>query len=284
MTVETKTNIEDLVTYGYADNAGIKIHYASLGSGPFVLFLHGFPDFWYTWRQQLPALSQDCQTVAIDLRGYNLSDKPEGSENYQMKALISDVHAVLRHFGQRSATIVGHDWGGAIAWATAIYLPRLVERLIVLNSLHPLAMLRALATDPAQRKASEYAKLFKLSGAHRKVKVDDLLKWVTDPEAKAKYTEAFNHTSIEAALSYYQNYPDEPFDREEPQLPRIKCPVLQIFGLKDEYILPSGLRGTWELIDNEYTLVTIPGAGHFVQQDAAETVTSHIGNWLKAKR
>jgi epoxide hydrolase 4 len=281
MTVETKSNIEALVEHGYADNGGVKIHYVSIGSGPLVLFLHGFPDFWYTWRHQLAELSKDFHAVAIDLRGYNLSDKPKGREHYQMKALISDVYAVLRHFGTKSATIVGHDWGGAIAWATAMFLPRVVQRLIVLNSLHPANMRRELAHNPAQRKASDYAKNFNIEGAHKMVKVDDLVKWVTDPEEKLKYIEAHNRSDIEAMLSYYQNFPQEPFAEEEPQLPKIKCPVLQIFGLQDEYLLQTGLKGTWELIDNEFTLVTIPGAGHFVQHDAPAIVTKTIDNWLK---
>jgi epoxide hydrolase 4 len=154
--------------------------------------------------------------------------------------------------------------------------------LIVLNSLHPTNMRRELAHNPEQRKASDYAKNFNIEGAHLMVKVDDLVKWVTDPDEKVKYIEAHNRSDIEAMLSYYQNFPQEPFAEEEPQLPKIKCPVLQIYGLQDEYLLQTGLKGTWELIDNEFTLVTVPGAGHFVQQDAPAIVTKTMDNWLKA--
>ncbi len=281
MTVEARQGIEHLVEQGYVDNGGVKIHFASLGNGPLLLFLHGFPDYWYTWNQQMRALSQGFQTVAIDLRGYHLSDKPKGRQHYQMKELISDVIAVLRHFGKDKAPIIGHDWGGAIAWATAMFVPQAVERLVVLNALHPTTLRRELINNPAQRKASEYAKNFKQEGAHQLIKVDDLAKWVTDPQLKEKYIEAHSHSDIEAMLSYYQNYPDEPFDQDLSVLPKIKSPVLHIFGLQDEYLLKEGLDGTWDLVDNTYTLVTIPSAGHFVQHDAPDLVSQVIGNWLR---
>jgi pimeloyl-ACP methyl ester carboxylesterase len=281
MKSEIEQDVEQLAEQGFIDNASVKIHYATLGTGPLMLFVHGFPDYWYTWNEQMLAFSEHFQTVSIDLRGYNLSDKPNGREHYQMRALIADVAATLRHFGKNKATIVGHDWGGAIAWATAMFAPELVERLVILNMLHPGALRRELIGNPLQRKASEYAKNFKREGFHRFVKVDDLVKWVNDPRRKEKYIAAMNRSDIEAMLSYYQNFPDEPFDQEAPAYPKIKCPVLQIFGLNDQHILKEGLAGTCDFVDNIYTLVTIPGAGHFVQQDASEMVTMTILNWLR---
>ena len=94
----------------------MKIHYASLGEGPLVVMIHGFPDFWYTWRDQMQALADGFRVVALDLRGYNLSDQPEGVEQYAMPLLVGDVAAVLRQLREESAIIVGHDWGGAVAW------------------------------------------------------------------------------------------------------------------------------------------------------------------------
>ena len=96
----------------YADSDGVKIHYASLGEGPLVVMIHGFPDFWYTWREQVDALSSDFKVVAIDTRGYNKSDKPEGVASHAMPLLVGDVAAVIRHLGRDKAIIVGHDWGG----------------------------------------------------------------------------------------------------------------------------------------------------------------------------
>src|SRR6266536_2817473 len=130
-------DIESKVKHGYADSNGVKIHYASLGSGPLVVMIHRFPDFWYTWRDQMEALSDKFQCVAIDQRGYNLSDKPKGVENYDERLLVGDVAAVIRHLGRDKATIVGHDWGGVVAWQFAINVPQMAENLIILNLPHP---------------------------------------------------------------------------------------------------------------------------------------------------
>src|SRR5438105_4960895 len=128
---------EDLGKDGFADSHGVKIHYVTAGQGPLLVLLHGFPDFWYSWRDQMPALAKHYQVVAVDLRGYNLSDKPEGVQNYTLDKLAGDVAAVVKHFKQEKAIIVGHDWGGAVAWGFAMRHPEMVERLIVLNLPHP---------------------------------------------------------------------------------------------------------------------------------------------------
>ena len=110
------SDMEKLVEHGYATNNGVKIHYAALGTGPLIVMIHGFPDYWYTWRHQMTALAPDYRVVALDQRGYNLSDKPKGVDNYSMSLLVSDVAAVIKHLGKEKAIIVGHDWGGAVAW------------------------------------------------------------------------------------------------------------------------------------------------------------------------
>src|SRR5271154_1697838 len=122
------SDIESRVKNGYADSNGVKIHYASLGSGPLIVMIHGFPDFWYTWRDQMAALSDKFQCVAIDQRGYNLSDKPKGVENYDMRLLVGDVIAVIHALGKEKAIIVGHDWGGMVAWQTALNVPQVTEK------------------------------------------------------------------------------------------------------------------------------------------------------------
>ncbi|HLE70595.1 MAG TPA: alpha/beta hydrolase, partial [Vicinamibacteria bacterium] len=127
------SDVYDRVEHGDADSNGVRIHYASLGQGPLVVMLHGFPDFWYSWRDQMEVLSSDFQTVAIDLRGYNLSDKPAGVESYAMPLLVGDVAAVIRHLGKDKAIVVGHDWGGAVAWYLALTQPQMVEKLVILN-------------------------------------------------------------------------------------------------------------------------------------------------------
>src|SRR6266446_2340310 len=145
---------DELGEDGFADSNGVKIHYVTLGRGPLVVMIHGFPDFWYSWRDQMAALSDSYQAVAIDQRGYNLSDKPKGVENYDVKLLVADVAAVIKHLGRDKASIVGHDWGGLVAWQFATYLPEMTDKLIILNLPHPRNMARELAHNPQQQKNS----------------------------------------------------------------------------------------------------------------------------------
>jgi pimeloyl-ACP methyl ester carboxylesterase len=266
------SDLEQRVEHGYANNNGVKIHYASLGKGPLIVMIHGFPDFWYSWRDQV---------VAIDQRGYNLSDKPKGVENYDMRLLVSDVVAVIRHLGRDKAIIVGHDWGGAVAWGMAMALPDMVEKLIILNLPHPRGITRELANNPQQQKNSQYARNFQQEGAHLKLTAEGLAGWVKDPEAKKKYIEAFRRSDFEAMLNYYKrNYPREPYKEDTSPVVKVKAPVLMIHGLNDPALLAAGLNNTWEWLEKDLTLVTIPGAGHFVQQDASDLVTRTIKMWL----
>jgi pimeloyl-ACP methyl ester carboxylesterase len=284
-------DVFDRVTHGYAvSEGGVKIHYASLGKGPLVVMIHGFPDFWYTWRHQMAALSDRFQVVAIDQRGYNLSDQPKGVENYDMRLLVGDVAAVIKHFKAERATVVGHDWGGVVAWQTAIAMPQMVERLIILNLPHPNGLLRELRSNPEQIKNSEYARNFQ-----QKMPTDPtiffglpmtpqtLSGWVTDAAARPRYLEAFGRSDFEAMLNFYKrNYPRQfgPDLPVSPEPPKIAMPVLMFHGLKDQALQADGLSGTWKWLEKDLTLVTVPGAGHFVQQDAAELVTSTMQWWL----
>ena len=271
----------DLGKDGYVDSNGVKIHYVEKGSGPLVVMIHGFPDFWYSWREQIPELSKHFHVVAIDQRGYNLSDKPEGVENYRLEKLVADVDAVVDHFKAKKAIIVGHDWGGMVAWTYAMQHPDKMDRLVILNLPHPRGLMRELANNPDQQKASAYARNFQKPDAAKKVPAAMLAFWVHDPTAKATYVEAFKRSSMEGMLNYYKaNYPRPPYKETPVDLPKVKCPVLMIHGLKDVALLQGALNGTWNWIDNEFTLVTIPHAGHFVQQDAAPIVTRTMVRWL----
>jgi pimeloyl-ACP methyl ester carboxylesterase len=164
-TTAKSTEIEGLGEHGYADSDGVKIHYVTKGKGPLLVMIHGFPDYWYTWRKQMPVLAKHFQVVAMDQRGYNKSDAPTGVENYTMPKLTGDVKAILEHFGQERAVIVGHDWGGAVAWSFAMKYPEMTERLVILNLPHPKGLLRELANNPEQHKASAYARHFQQPGA-----------------------------------------------------------------------------------------------------------------------
>lgn len=271
----------DLGTHGFAKSGDVKIHYVTKGEGPLVVMIHGFPDYWYTWRNQMPELSKHFQVVAIDQRGYNKSDQPEGVENYAMPKLVADVKAVITHFDRKQAIIVGHDWGGAVAWSFAMAHPEMTERLVILNLPHLSALRRELANNPDQRKASAYARHFQTPEAASTLNAQGLTFWIKDDQARLKYVEAFERSSFECMLNYYKaNYPREPYDQPEQETPKVKCSVLMIHGLKDKALLPGGLNDTWRWLEKDLTLVTLPEADHFVQHDAAETVTKTITNWL----
>ena len=264
---------------------------------PLIVMIHGFPDFWYSWRAQMPTLAKRFHVVAIDQRGYNLSGQPEGVQNYTVDKLVADVVAVVKHFGTGKAVIVGHDWGGLVAWMFAMTHPELTDRLIVLNLPHPRGFLRELATNPAQQKNSQYARNFQKPDAAKQIPVEALAGWVKDPDARKVYRAALKRSSLEGMLNYYKaNYPRIPdetaksADSKLPEgadsktafadLPAVKCSVLLIHGLKDKALLPGALNDTWNWLEKDLTLVTIPEADHFVQQDAADLVTRTISGWL----
>lgn len=289
-------DIWDEVEHGYADSDGVNIHYASIGEGPLLVMIHGFPDFWYSWRSQMEGLRDEFQVVAIDQRGYNRSDSPDGEENYNMSLLVTDVAAVIRHLGQDSATIVGHDWGGAVAWQFAFAMPQMVNRLIVLNLPHPNGLGRELATNEEQQRNSGYARAFQ-EGSPSDPDIffggpmipETLSGWVTDPAARARYIEAFGRSDFDAMLAYYkQNYAsgdsgEGSIANAAPAAPQLDVPLLLFHGLEDTALHSNGLNNTWDWNDSDTTIVAVPGAGHFVQQDAAEMVTDTMRWWLLSR-
>ncbi len=282
-------DIADVVDHRYADSDGVRIHYAVTGEGPLVVMIHGFPDHWYSWRHQMEALKDRFRVAAVDQRGYNRSDAPKGVENYAMPLLVRDVAAVIAAEEEEAAIVVGHDWGGAVAWNIAMARPEIVDLLVILNLPHPNGLVRELRTNPEQQANSQYARDFQKPDAHRHLTAEGLAAWVSDESARRRYVEAFERSDFEAMLNYYKaNYPDVgPADRDTPAppaLPKVRMPVLMFHGLKDSALLPAGLNGTWNWLEQDLTLVTVPGAGHFVQQDAAELVSATMRNWLLQRR
>jgi pimeloyl-ACP methyl ester carboxylesterase len=294
LNLSASADVMSKVKHGYADNNGIKIHYASLGEGPLVVMIHGFPDFWYSWRHQMEGLSENHQVVAIDQRGYNLSDKPAGDENYQMRHLVSDVAAVVKHLGGDKAVIVGHDWGGVVAWNVAFAMPDMVDKLIILNLPHPNGMARVSRSSDEARSNTNYAQVFRegkpsdpdiLFGGP--MTPQTLSNWVQDQDARKHYIKAFEQSDFGAMLAYYkQNYPATPEKNAPlpPLTPQLKMPVLVFHGLQDSALSSDALNNTWDWIDNDLTIVTTPAASHFIQQDAPALVTSTMKWWLKARQ
>lgn len=279
--MENLADLFKIVEDGYAINKGVRIHFVSMGSGPLVIMIHGFPEFWYSWRHQMTALAKLFRVVAVDLRGYNLSDSPKGVEAYKTRHLVGDVAAVVKHLGASKATIVGHDWGGMVSWACAMFHPEMVEQLIICNLPHPACLARELAHNPDQQRNSQYARDFQKEGYHEKLSAEDLSAWIRDEDAKKHYLESYRRSSFEAMLNYYKaNYPSEPYEYTEATMPKIQCPVLMIHGLDDQALLPGALNNTWAWVEKDLTLVAVPGAGHFVHQEVPDLVTRSMLMWL----
>jgi pimeloyl-ACP methyl ester carboxylesterase len=188
---------------------------------------------------------------------------------------------VIRALGRDKAVIVGHDWGGLVAWQFALNLPQMTDRLIILNLPHPRGLSRELANNPKQQEASAYARNFQQPDAASKLTAEGLAFWVKDPAAKQKYIEAFQRSDFEAMLNYYKrNYPRPPYREDTSPVVKTQMSVLMIHGLEDTALLAPALNNTWEWMGKDLTLVTIPGAGHFVQQDASDLVSRTMRAWL----
>ena len=190
---------------------------------------------------------------------------------------------MIRALGEDEAIVVGHDWGGAVAWTFAMAFPAMTRRLVILNTPHPRGLLRELRENPEQRANSAYARVFQQDGSHRGFTPERLASIVaTDPTVRERYVEAFRRSDIEAMLHYYKrNYPREPY--ADVALPLVQCPVLVIHGLRDPFLLAAGLDRTWEWVAQGLTIVTAPDAGHFVQTEAPDLVSGTIERWLAAE-
>jgi len=264
---------------------GVKIHYVASGSGPLVVMIHGYPDFSGSWNAMTPALNDAYRTVALDTRGYNLSDKPKGVENYAMPKLVGDIAAVIRAEGRQKAIVIGHDWGAAQAWAFAFAHPEMLDKLVIMSVPHPTAFARELATNPIQQRNSQYARNFQKEGSENALTAEGLAGWVKDPAEKARYVEAFKRSDFAAMMNYYRaNYPSganaPPANAPPPVNPPLNVPLLVIHGVKDQALLASGHSGTWDYVTKDSTIVMIPDAGHFVQHDAAQLVNTTVRGWL----
>ncbi|HWG44201.1 MAG TPA: alpha/beta hydrolase [Gemmataceae bacterium] len=276
----------------YAVVNGVRLHYVEAGSGPLVVLLHGFPEFWYSWRHQIPALAAaGFRVFAPDLRGYNWSDKPAGVPAYRLETLLEDVVGLIHQAGEEKAAIVGHDWGGVLAWHLAMLRPQVVDKLTVLNAPHPAAYWRELRSWEQMRK-SWYVLFFQLPGLPEQVigagdydAVDRMLR------RKPVHAEAFTREDVHlykqalsrpgaltAALNYYRalRYPKE---RKAQDIPPISAPTLLLWGEQDSYLslrLTEGL-GAW--VPN-LRVVRFPDASHFVQNDVPERVNRLLIDFL----
>ncbi|MDQ5846937.1 MAG: alpha/beta hydrolase [Acidobacteriota bacterium] len=291
---------EVVVRHGYAQVNGIRLHYAEAGSGnDLVILLHGFPEFWYSWRHQLEALGKRFHCVAPDMRGYNLSDKPPRVADYRIEVLVEDVIGLIDHFGARKAVIVGHDWGASVAWGVAQKHPDRVSKLAVLQ-VPPAAVWRANMTL-RQFLRSWYMFFFQLPGIpERAIGKNDFeglekvfkesvgRKGSFSDEDVSAYREALRQPgAITGAINYYRanvgrliSRMNKVSRRPNKSQERIRVPTLFIYGEKDFAILPATVRNVDKYVNAPYREVRIPDSGHWVQNEAVDEVNEALLGFL----
>lgn len=290
---------EPAIRHDYAQLDGVRLHYAECGSGneELVVLLHGFPEFWYSWRNQLSALGKRYHAVAPDMRGYNLSDKPPRVEDYRIDLLVEDVIGLIHRLGASKAAVVGHDWGGGVAWAVAHKYPEHVSKLAVFQ-VPPAAAWRANITFRQWRR-SWYMFFFQLprlpewsirrnnfAGLERVFKDTVVRKGCFSDGDIELYKEAMRQPgALTASINYYRaNLRRVMFRRRDENNVkrdgRIRVPTLFIFGEQDFAIIPETVRGVGNYVAAPYREVRIPDSGHWVQNEAVAEVNSVLIDFL----
>ena len=290
--------------HAFADVNGVRLHYVTEGDGAPIVFVHGFPEFWYEWRRQLTEFGRDHRAIAFDMRGHNLSSKPTALEAYRVDRLVEDVRALTEHLGLRRVTLVGHDWGGAVAWAFAIAHPDRLERLVIVNAPHPAIFGRLLREDPAQQKASEYMLAFRSAKAEellaadgyavlkRIVLADLLARGCLTAEDERAYVAAWSQPgALTGGLNFYRAARVGPPARGgEPAsgtlgtgdgASMVRVPTLVIWGEQDTALLPQNLDGLERYVP-ELTVRRIPDGTHWVIHEQPELVTRLIREFIRS--
>jgi pimeloyl-ACP methyl ester carboxylesterase len=289
--------------HAFADVGEIEMHYAhaapEAGGGEPILFMHGFPQFWFLWRHQLADLGRDFHCVAPDLRGFNLSGKPEDPGQYRMRHLLGDIEGLLDHLGWDRFTLVGHDWGGIVSWAFALKHPERLERFVILDSPPPFTWNRDLRESAAQREAVQY--MLELGapspGPEDMLARDDfgflfsMLERIggddaalTDEE-RAAYREAWSQPgALRGGVNYYRaarmaehvaagGVPEE--YEEKIRSMRLDVPTQVIWGEAEPALLVHLTDGLDEWVP-DIRIERLPGAGHWVPYERPDEVNATI--------
>ena len=309
-------------TDNYADVNGVRLHYASVGQGPLILFLHGYPSFWYQWKDQMLEMSRDHLAVGLDMRGYNLSSKPTDLESYKVKTLVEDVRQFAEKVGGKNKkfVLVAHDWGATVAWVFAMHYPEMLEKLIIINGAHPFLSEREVRENAAQRYASNYIFVFNgyLAPGEKPIDETNTVEYGTrrahtgfvDAEVKkGHYSEEDRQRWIDAwsqpgsttgGLNYYRaNHRNPPFNETHPastiahswsakevtegaKSVTIKVPTLVIWGMKDPALLVGHLSGLDKWVAN-LSVKLYPDSDHWVMLDKYEEVAHDIRKYVEGK-
>ena len=285
----------------YAGVNGVRLHYVMAGEGPLIIFLHGFPEFWYEWKNQLPEFAADHRAVAPDMRGYNLSEKPPGVDAYQMQNLVADVRALAEHLGYKKFVLVGHDWGGVVAWSFAIAHPEYIEKLVIVNAPHLAVFARELSSNPAQQRASQYMLMFRGPQAEQilaannyaalvnAVLGDGLKSGVFTDADKEAYIAAWSQPgALTGGLNYYRAAKIGPPDNStpvaasapDPASQIVKVPTLVIWGEQDHALFTGNLDGLDQFVPN-LTVQRIPDGTHWVIHEKPALVNRYIRDFIQ---
>lgn len=281
---------------------GMRLHYASAGEPgrPLLIFLHGFPEFWFAWHEQLKAFGETHYAVAPDLRGFNLSGMPKDIADYRPRLVAQDIEQLVAHLGYERCIMVAHDWGGAIAWNIAISKPQLLERLIVINATHPYPFAKALAADKAQQDASAYMNWLRAPGSEEALAKDDFRvleqlmlgmgrpsdHWF-DQATRERYHACWSR-GLAGGVNYYRATPLHPPTDTDPGAEKLaldpadfRCPlpVRVIWGLQDKALLPLLLDDLPLLVD-DLVIERLPEATHWVVHEQPQRVNALIARFL----
>ncbi|MDX1797884.1 MAG: alpha/beta hydrolase [Candidatus Lokiarchaeia archaeon] len=267
----------------FIETNGIKLHTIIVGSGEPLILLHGFPEFWYCWSKVIPLLKDDFKLIIPDMRGYNLSDKPKSVENYTVEILVDDIKGLSEELGLGKFSLIGHDWGGTVAWIFAEKYPELLNKLVILNSPHTKIFSQKLRTDKEQQKASFYIfEFYKPDGEKFIIENDyeQLKKFVFTSSFseldRKKYIKAWSQPgAIEGGVNYYRA--NQSFKKWTGF---IEVPTLVLWGIKDKFLTPQLLDGLTEYVKN-LQIEKNEEASHWITHDAPDFVSSKIRKFIQ---
>jgi len=276
---------------GYAEIGDVRLHYVEAGDGPLIVLLHGFPEFWYGWRLQIePLAAAGFHVVAPDMRGYNLSSRPTDVAAYDSDRLTADIRGLIQERGAESALLVGHDWGGTVAWDIAMDYPEVVDRLAILNAAHPRKLSQGLH-HPGQLRKSWYFFFFDVPALPESVVQAD--RWhffrhflrdarpAYTPEEIDRYVEAWSQPDAATGMiNYYRSSVRQNQKKAEEALRPIQAPTLVIWGQRDHYLGQELAEPDHDDVPNLDRVERLPDASHWVHHDEAERVNALIANFF----
>jgi pimeloyl-ACP methyl ester carboxylesterase len=279
---------------GYADLDEVRLHYVEAGEGPLVVLLHGFPEFWYGWRHQIPALAEaGFRVVAPDMRGYNLSSKPAGVAAYDVDPLAQDVRDLIAERGGERAFLAGHDWGAVVAWFTAMNHGEIIERLAILNVHHPRRFLDEGLRSPRQLAKSWYVFFFQLPWLPERYVHSRDWRWFREQFRAAARSDAFSAEEIEryveaweqpgaltAGINYYRAVFRQTPRKQAARIRTVEAPTLVIWGERDRYSVRELAEPDRSDVPNLDRVVRFPEATHWVQHDEPAKVSGLLAEFF----